>query len=96
MCGGADALAVTHLDAPAPLICRAYDTGPVSPAPDLAGQEALTRRLLTTRPVYDTVTGDPAALLAETLGLPVLLRSYGPTADDKTTEGCLTSAIIGV
>ncbi len=97
VCGGADALAVTHLDAPAPFICRAYDNGSrLTPAPGLAGQEALTRRLLTARPVYDAVGGDPASVIEEELGVPVTLRSYGPTASDKAGHvPGVTSAIIG-
>jgi adenylosuccinate synthase len=86
VCGGADALAVTHLDAPAPLICRAYDIGArIEPAGDLAGQETLARRLLTARPVYEPVGADPAVTIEETLGVPVTIRSFGPTAADKTT-----------
>jgi adenylosuccinate synthase len=85
-CGGADALAVTHLDAPAPLICTAYDVGDrITPATDLDGQEHLTRRLLAARPQYAPVGPDPAETIERTLGLPVTLRSYGPTASDKVT-----------
>jgi adenylosuccinate synthase len=86
--GGADALAVTHLDRPAPLICRSYDIdriaiGCIEPAGDLAGQERLTRRLLAARPRYEPVDGDPAELIADVLGVPVVLRSTGPSAADK-------------
>jgi adenylosuccinate synthase len=49
--GGADELAVTHLDAPAPLICTAYDAGSrIAPAADLSGQARLATCLLTARP----------------------------------------------
>jgi adenylosuccinate synthase len=85
VCGGADALAVTHLDAPAPLICEAYDLGTgIAPAADLAGQALLTDRLLSARPRYSPVGADPAETIEATLGVPVALRSYGPTASDKT------------
>jgi adenylosuccinate synthase len=84
VCGGADALAVTHLDTPAPLIATAYDIGDrLAPAIDLAGQERLTRRLLTARPHYAQAGPDPATTLERALGVPVAIRSYGPTASDK-------------
>jgi adenylosuccinate synthase len=81
--GGADALAVTHLDRPAPLICRSYDIGRIEPADDLAGQERLTRRLLTARPQYEPLDGDPAELISDALGVPIVLSSTGPRAADK-------------
>ena len=85
VCGGADALAVTHLDVPAPLICTAYDIGDrITPAADLEGQERLTRRLLTARPQYAPVGPDPAETIERALGLPVTVHSYGPTASGKT------------
>ena len=84
--GGADELAVTHLDAPAPLVCTAYDIGGrITPAADLSGQARLTTRLLTARPRYAEAGTDPAATLERMLGVPVTVRSYGPTASDKTT-----------
>jgi adenylosuccinate synthase len=86
VCGGADALAVTHLDAPAPLVCHAYDLGDrIVPAAGLAGQEALTDRLMSARPRYVPMGEDPASVIEEALGVPVTLRSYGPTVADKTT-----------
>jgi adenylosuccinate synthase len=84
VCGGADELAVTHLDAPAPLICTAYDIGDrITPAAGLAGQERLTARLLAARPRYAEVGADPAETIERALGVPVAVRSYGPTAADK-------------
>lgn len=84
VCGGADALAVTHLDRPSPLVCRGYDIGDrLQCAADLAGQERLTHRLLAARPRYEPVIGDPAELIEDVLGVPVALRSYGPTPADK-------------
>jgi adenylosuccinate synthase len=92
--GGADVLALTHLDTaarhPELRICRGYDIDgekvtrlPVGRARDLAAQEALTRRLLRARPVYDDAGGDWAPAVAEALGVPVALASYGPRALDK-------------
>jgi adenylosuccinate synthase len=95
VCGGVDALAVTHLDAPARCpqlrLVRAYDTGetrlPTAPPGDLARQAALTARLLEARPARWDVPGpDPAAwsqAVGEALGAPVVLESHGPTAADK-------------
>jgi adenylosuccinate synthase len=91
--GGADTLAVTHLDVPRTrrdlLLCRAYemdgrriDRLPSGPPGDLDRQQRLTRRLLAARPVYEPLD-DPAATLENALGIPVALRSYGPSADDK-------------
>jgi len=87
--GGVDALAVTHLDVararPDLMRCRAYEgIGPLQAGPpgDLARQEALTERLLTARPVLEPL-GDPIQAIEEASGAPVMLRSYGPTSDDK-------------
>ncbi|RFU37607.1 adenylosuccinate synthetase [Actinomadura logoneensis] len=93
--GGVDGLALTHLDVAAARpdlrICRAYamDGGtvrrlPVAAAHDLERQAALTRRLLSARPVLEPL-GDPVAEVEAALGAPVVLRSHGPTADDKST-----------
>ncbi|MFJ5217392.1 adenylosuccinate synthetase [Streptomyces sp. NPDC088354] len=95
VCGGVDALALTHLDAPARCpalrLVRGYDTGqsrlPVSRPGDLSGQAALTARLTTARPArWDTPGADAAAwsrAVGDALGAPVVLESYGPTAADK-------------
>ncbi|WP_431963998.1 adenylosuccinate synthetase [Actinacidiphila sp. bgisy160] len=94
-CGGVDALAVTHLDAPRRCpqlrLVRAYDTGetrlPTAPPGDLGRQAALTERLLTARPARWDVPGpDPGAwsqAIGDALGAPVVLESHGPTAADK-------------
>lgn len=94
VCGGVDALAVTHLDAPgrAPglRICRAYGIDgqlverlPPGPPGDLVRQAELTGRLLRARPaLWDTPGRDPrrwSATIADLLGAPVLLESSGPT-----------------
>ncbi len=94
VCGGADALALTHLDvaeARADLrICRTYEIGdqrverlPVGAPGDLDRQARLTRRLLTTRPVYGRVSGGWIETISEELDTPVGLGSYGPTAAGK-------------
>lgn len=99
--GGADALAVTHLDVARDrrdlLVCRSYDMGggrvdrllPGRPG-DLDRQAALGGRLLTARPGYERL-GDPAATLEGGLGVPVVLHSYGPAANDKLAAPALTS-----
>ncbi|GAA3983850.1 adenylosuccinate synthase [Actinomadura viridis] len=88
--GGADALAVTHLDVARARgdlkVCVAYDGMerlPVHEGGDLEGRAALARRLLTARPVYAPLGADPVPVIEDMLGVPVALRSYGPTAADK-------------
>ncbi|WP_406213155.1 adenylosuccinate synthetase [Streptomyces decoyicus] len=97
-CGGVDALAVTHLDAPARhralRLAHGYRTpdGPMDRIPaarpgDLRHQQALTERLLSASPdVWQTPGSDPHAwtdALSTALSAPVLLESYGPSAADK-------------
>jgi adenylosuccinate synthase len=89
VCGGVDALAVTHLDAPARCpglrICHGYamegqlvDRLPVGAPGDLDRQAALTRRLLAARPaLWSTPEHWPTAISA-LLGAPVLMESHGP------------------
>ncbi len=103
--GGADGLAVTHLDVagarPDLRVCRAYDldgerterleAGP----PDLDRQAALTRRLLRARPVYAPL-GDPVATVEDALGTPVVLRSYGPSSADKEGDHIRTPIDLGL
>jgi adenylosuccinate synthase len=89
--GGVDGLALTHLDAASDLLrlCRAYDWSDrlePGPAGDLARQERLARRLMSTRPVYDASPRDWVAAVEEALDVPVLLTSRGPTAADKRTR----------
>ncbi|WP_406311582.1 adenylosuccinate synthetase [Streptosporangium sp. NBC_01639] len=83
--GGADALALTHLDAPVSRMCVSYDTGelPVGTAGDLDGQTRLTRRVLRARPRYTDGVDDWPAAVADALNVPVWLGSAGPTAMDK-------------
>ncbi|MFI0720579.1 adenylosuccinate synthetase [Streptomyces sp. NPDC021224] len=97
VCGGVDALAVTHLDAPARFpslrICRAYGIDgelverlPAGPPGDLERQAALTARLLRAAPaLWDTPGGEPArwsAAIGSLLGAPVVLESFGPSRQD--------------
>ncbi|WP_308207811.1 adenylosuccinate synthetase [Actinomadura madurae] len=91
--GGVDGLAVTHLDVagarPDLRVCLSYEmdgervgrleTGP----PDLDRQAALTERLLRARPVYAPL-GEAVETIEDVSGAPVVLRSHGPTAADKT------------
>jgi adenylosuccinate synthase len=109
VCGGVDAVALTHLDIarqrPRELkLCRRYLAGGqrmarIVPGPDrdLAYQEGLTRTLLSARPVYhehERIGPDdwPDAV-AEIVGAPAAVRSYGPTAAAK--DGALSRAAGG-
>ncbi|MFC4031552.1 adenylosuccinate synthetase [Streptomyces polygonati] len=93
VCGGVDALAVTHLDAPGRCpelrLCRAYamdgrlvERLPAGPPGDLARQAGLTRRLSEARPArWDTPGRDPRQwtdAVSRLLGAPVLMESSGP------------------
>lgn len=96
--GGVDAIALTHLDTaarhPELRLCHAYYTDgqqPVTrlapgPANDLGYQQQLTEMLLTARPVYSHPGADWADLIEQETGAPVVLRSHGPTAADKTAK----------
>ncbi|GAA3091678.1 adenylosuccinate synthetase [Streptosporangium carneum] len=91
--GGADALALTHLDVPVSRMCVSYDIGelPVGVAGDLDGQARLTARLLGARPRYLDGVDDWPAAVADALGVPVRVGSWGPTSADKTRLGGSTS-----
>ena len=97
-CGGADALALTHLDAPARFpylsLCETYDldgdetaTLPAARPGDLIRQAALTAKLLRARPGRTRTPGRGTAAwteaVEEALGTPVLLTSHGPRSSDK-------------
>jgi adenylosuccinate synthase len=83
-CGGVDGLALTHLDLPVDRICRAYRADPpaVGEPGDLARQEAMTRALAGVEPRYARVT-DWVRTVQDELDTPVVLQSWGPTAEDK-------------
>ncbi|MFJ8578954.1 adenylosuccinate synthetase [Micromonospora sp. NPDC093277] len=90
--GGVDGLALTHLDLAGPelRICRRYDTlDRLTPGPpgDLDRQAALTARLLSARPVYDTPPTHWPTAVADALQTPLVLASHGPTAKDKSVSG---------
>lgn len=103
--GGVDVLAITHLDRLDLLpqrICDGYLDElhqPFPLSPDSAGSqdkmEQFTRRLLRCRPVYRPMN-DPMPSegfthrLAEMLQTPVGIRSFGPTAGDKTKSAALS------
>lgn len=96
--GDVDAIALTHLDTAARhsglRICRSYQAQgrPVTriapgPPQNLDYQEQLTRMLLGARPVYEQPGRDWAEIIELETGVPVVVRSYGPTAADKTGPG---------
>jgi adenylosuccinate synthase len=89
VCGGVDALAVTHLDAPPRCpslrICHGYamegrlvERLPVTTAGDLAGQAELTRRLLAAHPAVWSTPGHWPDAISRLLRAPVVLESSGP------------------
>jgi adenylosuccinate synthase len=95
VCGGVDAIALTHLDTaarqPGLRICRSYQAQGQAltrlapgPAQDLDYQEQLTRLLQAAKPVYEQAGGDWASSVEQETGAPVMLRSYGPTAAGKS------------
>ncbi|WP_129631715.1 adenylosuccinate synthetase [Candidatus Oscillochloris fontis] len=95
--GHLDGVAVTCLDRLADLdtlqICPHYQLGPLqvdriisaSDPQDLSYQSQITAALNTCQPVLEPLDGPEALLqrIANTLGIPVWLTSYGPRASDK-------------
>ncbi|GAB4060080.1 adenylosuccinate synthetase [Catellatospora paridis] len=85
VCGGVDALAVTHLDVAAHhdlKMCLSYEQlDRIVPGEhgDLAYQEKLTQTLTTATPVYTGLTD-----VGEVLGAPIAVTSRGPTWRDKS------------
>jgi adenylosuccinate synthase len=91
--GGADALAVTHLDAPAAApglrLCDAYDFAggeirDLTPAPpgDFDRRQRLTDRLFRARPARSARPARWAEAVSEALNLPLLMTSHGPRTGD--------------
>jgi adenylosuccinate synthase len=96
VCGRLDGIALTHLDVPTDRlrICRAYDwTDRLTPGPpgDLQRQEALTRRLLATRPEYEPPPSNWVHAVGDALGVPVLVTSHGPAAEDKLPSDSIST-----
>jgi adenylosuccinate synthase len=96
--GHLDYLAVSHMDYVTSdwKVCTGYRTatGEITELPlprneDLERQEALTRLVENANPVYEPAPDIIAAY--ETLGVPVGLLSYGPTAADKHMVNCALS-----
>jgi adenylosuccinate synthase len=92
VCGGVDALAVTHLDRVTPdmRICTAYAVGDgtldrIVPGErgDLTHQSALTAMLATATPSTLHQPEDWSSAIGGLLGAPVAITSYGPTWQDK-------------
>jgi adenylosuccinate synthase len=96
--GGLDALAVTHADVAAARddlrVCASYRVAGESwdrivPGlfADLGYQEALTERLAEAVPVLEVAPADLPATVADLLGLPVDVVSWGPNRVDKYALG---------
>jgi adenylosuccinate synthase len=88
--GGVDGIALTHLDTaahhPELQLCDKYDiSAALTPGPpgDLERQGRLTRCLRTARPIYTGTPTDWVAAVADSLSVPVVLTSSGPTSSDK-------------
>ena len=100
VCGGADALVVTHADAGAAgrRLCRAYQASadvppmarlPRSLLPDLDYQRLLTKTVSKCEPLYREGPEDPRDwpdLIGEELATPVGLVSHGPTWRQKAVR----------
>jgi adenylosuccinate synthase len=100
VCGGVDAIAVTHLDAPPRCpglrICHGYavegrlvERLPVGPPGDLDRQAALTRQLMDAHPALWSTPADWPTAIGDLLGAPVVMESHGPARQR------LTSAPVG-
>jgi adenylosuccinate synthase len=92
--GGVDSLAVTHLDAPdrcpALRICTSYEVdgenwARIEPGPerDLGHQERIGSTLFRARMGSVRRPSNWAAEIADLLGAPVMLESWGPRSSDK-------------
>lgn len=97
VCGGVDALLLTHAErVRIPGICTGYKFDDeensvrnieAAPCRDLVTREKLTQRLMHVKPVLGPFEGDGTRQIEEQLGVPVAVRSLGPTAEEKW--GCL-------
>ncbi|PRY23455.1 adenylosuccinate synthetase [Pseudosporangium ferrugineum] len=109
--GGVDALAITHLDAPARCpelrVCTAYEAGGVrvdriepGPLRDLDHQARLTAMLTAARPACLHRPRDWATGIGELLDAPVRIESHGPNRTDKRyrympVEGAVRGTVTG-
>ena len=94
--GGVDGLALTHLDPPPEsrlqmCLDSTAPTGHPGLTGDLDRQERLTRAVLASRPRLVPVP-DWTAAVSEQLATPVVLESWGPRSEDKTSTD---SAAVG-
>jgi adenylosuccinate synthase len=103
--GGADAIALTHLDVartqPNLRVCRSYLVGgePVTriepgPPRDLDYQQRLTSTMFQARPVYTEPAASWAEVVEEAAGAPVTLLSRGPTAAAKAARRLAGSSLV--
>lgn len=103
VCGGADALAITHLDSFSAVdrrqVCVAYDVKeqkqthkqisrlePKTTLTDISYQEGLRKLVSNCTPIYEGASADNeeyVRLIERSLGVPVTIRSEGPTAMHK-------------
>ncbi|MEV6559236.1 adenylosuccinate synthetase [Nocardia sp. NPDC051756] len=98
--GGIDGLALTHLDTPGTRYAATgytTDDGVIDRlAPgawqDLDHQQRLTDLLTTARPILAEIPDDVAPWLAETLDVPVVLTSNGPTRTHRTPTSTAVAA----
>jgi adenylosuccinate synthase len=104
--GGVDGLAVTHLDVPGRhpelRICTSYrvdgaywDRIVPGPERDLEYQERLAGVLLRARMGAVRRPADWAGEIAELLGAPVVLESFGPRSSDKRIAGAVAFSASG-
>ncbi|WP_405165427.1 adenylosuccinate synthetase [Nocardia sp. NBC_01499] len=90
--GGIDALALTHLDTPGTRYATtgyATPNGVIDHLPpgtwqDLTHQQHLTDLLSTAHPILTEIPDDVVPWLAQTLDIPVVLTSNGPTRTHRT------------
>lgn len=90
--GGIDKLAITHLDRTDSIdglpVCTAYDSiEKLPPSPreaDLHHSQYLAKLCENSKPMYTKIgKKDRAKVIADMLGIPLFMESWGPTAQDK-------------